>query len=169
MWFHGIFALRGRTPEELTFTYITSTEVRYLHHVLPWSGGHPLASLSGISTRRRPQPIHSAIHLFWYVWVSVSCLWFWCDRKRACGKFRVTAACAFGAIPRLSLKFAGIIPTRAPGRPIAKESQSIGVPWRPSWRRQPRCWQNPFGYYRWWAAWYRQWRSFRKKKRFNTT
>ena len=33
--------------------------------------------------------------------MSVPCLWLWCDRERACGKFSVTAACAFGAIPRL--------------------------------------------------------------------
>ena len=61
----------------------------------------PLASLSGMSTRCQPQPIHSAVHSFWYVWVSVLCLWSWCDRERARGKFSVAAACAFGAIPQL--------------------------------------------------------------------
>ena len=28
-------------------------------------------------------------------------MWLWCDRERARGKFSVTAACAFGEIPRL--------------------------------------------------------------------
>ena len=49
-------------------------------------------------------------------------------------------------------RFGETIPTRAPGRPTARESLFIALPWRPSWRRQPSCWQSPFGYYRWWAA-----------------
>ena len=144
----------------------------------------PLASLSGISTRRRPHPIHSAVHSFWYVWVSVSCLWLWCDRKRARGKFSNAAACAFGAIPRLRgpphlhcVQSCGIkepvqgplllllhtASSRAwrlerpyqrvrPAGPPPGKILSIGLPWWPSWRRQPSCWQSPFGYYRWRAA-----------------
>ena len=36
---------------------------------------------------------------------------------------------------------------RLAGPPLGKRL-SIGLPWRPSWRRQPSCWQSPFGYYR---------------------
>ena len=61
----------------------------------------PLASLSGISTRRQPQP-HSLRFPFILVCVGeVSCMWLWCDRKSARGKFSVIAAYAFVAIPRL--------------------------------------------------------------------
>ena len=46
-------------------------------------------------------PIHSTFHSFWCVWVSVSCILLWCNRRRARGRFSVNVACAFGAIPRL--------------------------------------------------------------------
>ena len=39
-----------------------------------------------------------------------------------------------------------------PAGPSLGKSPSIEPPWRLSWRRQPSCWQSPFGYYRWWAA-----------------
>ena len=73
MWFHGIFALRGRTPEGLTVTHITSAEVRYWHRVLPWSGGYYSSLGKSIGNiHQAPAAAHSPWNPFILVCVGVS-------------------------------------------------------------------------------------------------
>ena len=72
MWFHRIFALHGRTPEGLTFTHITSTEVRYWHRVLPWPGGYYSSlGLSIGNIHHAPAAAHSLSSAFILVCVGV--------------------------------------------------------------------------------------------------
>ena len=105
MWFHGIFALCGRNTRG-TYGYpyyfhrgeVLTSRPTLVEKLLlfPWLVYQEYPPGAGRST------IHSAFHSFWCVWVSESCMWLWCEHKSAHGKYSVVAACAFGAIPRLS-------------------------------------------------------------------
>ena len=145
----------------------------------------PLASLSGISTRRRPQPHSSSIPLILVCVgvrvVHVILVWpqertwevqrhrrmrIWGDTPikgppaiTLCSFIRHQETCsrspdAFAphrVLTRLKVAEQLSWRLRPAGLSLGK-SLSIGLLWRPSWRRQPYCWQSPCGFYRWWAA-----------------
>ena len=145
----------------------------------------PLASLSGISTRRRLQP-HSLSVPFILVCVGVGVVhvivvWpqectrevqrhrrihIWGDTPikgppafNPCTFIRHQQTCSRSPdafAPRRVLTRLKVAEQPSwhvrPAGPSLGKSLSIGLPWQPSWRRQPYCWQIPCGYYRWWAA-----------------